>query len=58
MITVKEAAGKLGVNDSRVRQLLLEGRIKGAQKMAGVWLLPNNPVIKKPSNPRGRPAKK
>lgn len=58
MITVKKAADKLGVNDSRVRQLLLEGRIKGARKAGRDWLLPDNPVIKPPSNPRGRPAKK
>ncbi len=53
-ITVKEAAQLLGVNDSRVRQLLMEDRIEGAEKHGHIWLIPNPPVVK--PVPRGAAA--
>ena len=58
MITVKQAAEKLGITDGRVRQYLLEGRIKGSQKVGPIWLLPDRLVITKPKNPRGGQRKK
>lgn len=42
--TTREVAERLGVNDSRIRQLLLEGRFPGAIKVGskerGQWLIP------------------
>jgi excisionase family DNA binding protein len=58
VITVQQAAEQLGLTDSRIRQLLLAGRIRGARKVGRDWVLPNNPVIARPAKPRGRPAKK
>jgi excisionase family DNA binding protein len=58
VITVKQAAELLGITDSRVRQYLLEDRIKGARKIGRDWLLPDKPVIRPPKNPRGGQAKK
>ncbi len=56
--TTKEAAERLGVNESRVRQLLAEGRLIGERLGAGfggVWM------VKKDSWPEtkgfGRPLK-
>ena len=39
-ITVKEASEKWGVTPRRVNYYCAGGRIPGAVKMAGVWLLP------------------
>ena len=39
-ITVKEASKKWGVTPRRVDYYCAGGRILGAVKMAGVWLLP------------------
>ncbi|MCL8207233.1 MAG: helix-turn-helix domain-containing protein [Actinomycetia bacterium] len=47
-VTTTEAAALLGVNPSRVRQLLLAGRIVGARKAAGTWLIPT-PIQVRPS---------
>jgi excisionase family DNA binding protein len=58
VITVKAAAEILGVSDARVRQLLLESRIRGAKKIGRDWMLPDKPVIAPPKNPRGGQAKK
>jgi excisionase family DNA binding protein len=58
MITVKQAAELLEISEMRVRQLLTQGRIRGAKKFGRDWALPSKPVISKPENPRGRPAKK
>jgi hypothetical protein len=38
--TVKELAGRAGLNPSRIRQLLLTGEIKGF-KRGPIWLIPN-----------------
>ena len=40
-ITVKEASEKWGVTPRRVNYYCAGGRISGAVKMAGVWLIPN-----------------
>ena len=41
-MTLKEAAEKWGVTPRRVNYYCAAGRIPGAVKMAGVWLLPKN----------------
>ena len=39
-ISVSEAADKWGITKRRVQILCNEGRIEGAQKQSGVWLIP------------------
>ena len=39
-VTVKEAALRLGVSERRVRNLLRDGRVRGATKAGGEWLIP------------------
>ena len=46
-MTLKEAAEKWGVTPRRVNYYCAAGRIPGAVKMAGVWLIPKN--AEKPS---------
>ena len=41
-ITVKEASKKWGVTPRRVHYYCAGGRIFGAVKMAGVWLIPKD----------------
>ena len=41
-MTLKEAAEKWGVTPRRVNHYCDAGRIPGAVKMAGVWLIPKN----------------
>ena len=41
-MTLKEAAEKWGVTPRRVNYYCAGGRIPGAVKMAGVWLIPKN----------------
>lgn len=38
MLTVKEAADRLGVTDARVRQIILAGQLR-ARKFAGSWMV-------------------
>lgn len=45
MITVKQAAERLGVNVARVRALALAGRIPGAKKLGRDWFLPDPFVV-------------
>ena len=47
-MTLKEAAEKWGVTPRRVNYLCAGGRIPGAVKMAGVWLIPKN--VEKPND--------
>ncbi len=49
-MTLKEAAEKWGVTPRRVNYYCAAGRIPGAVKMAGVWLLPKE--IAKPADRR------
>ena len=49
--TTKQAAERLGVNDSRVRQLLLAGRFPEAVKTGRDWWIPKGAV---PSSPQQR----
>ena len=39
-MTLKEASEKWGVSSRQVYYYCVEGRIPGAVKMAGVWLIP------------------
>ena len=39
-MTLKEASEKWGVSSRQVNYYCVEGRIPGAVKMAGVWLIP------------------
>ena len=39
-MTLKEAAGQWGVTPRRVNYYCAGGRIHGAVKMAGIWLIP------------------
>ena len=39
-IGTKEATFRLGISPQRVRQLLKNNRIKGAQKIDGTWVIP------------------
>lgn len=48
MITVKQCAKRLKLSEIRVRQLLHQGRIVGAQKFGRDWAIPDPPVIDPP----------
>ena len=39
-VTVREAAIRLGVSERRVRKLARDGRVRGATKAGGDWLIP------------------
>ena len=41
-MTLKEASEKWGVTPRQINYLCASGRIPGAVKMAGVWLIPKN----------------
>lgn len=51
--TVSEAAKKAGVCEQRIRQLLTQQRIVGAQKFGKAWMIPVPfVVLKSPTRPR------
>ena len=50
--TTKQVAERLGVNDSRVRQLLIAGRFPEAVKTGRDWWIPKGAVPRPPN--RGR----
>ena len=54
-MTLKEAAEKWGVTPRRVNYYCTGGRIHGAVKMAGVWLLPK--TVEKPIDGRTKQGK-
>lgn len=45
MISLKDAAEKLGVTERRLRVLCAEGRVIGAKKIGGSWILPSSPQV-------------
>ena len=49
LLNSKEASHELGVNTSRVVQLLLAGRIKGARKIGRDWVIPS-PIKVRPGS--------
>ena len=54
-MTLKEAAEKWGVTPRRVNYYCAGGRIPGAVKRAGVWLLPK--TVEKPIDDRTKQGK-
>ena len=50
LLTAKQAIEKWGISARRVTRLCEEGRIEGAAKIAGVWLMPAD--ASKPSDAR------
>ena len=54
-MTLKGAAEKWGVTPRRANYYCAAGRIPGAVKMAGVWLIPKN--AKKPIDGRTKQGK-
>ena len=50
ILTIKEASSMWGISVRRIAILCSEGRIEGAKKVAGAWLLPKE--AKKPEDPR------
>ncbi len=41
-MTLKEASEKRGISSRQVNYYCVEGRIPGAVKIAGVWLIPKD----------------
>jgi len=56
-ISTADAAKRYGVNITRIQNLIKQQRIPGAEKVAGVWLLPNDFKILPPPKRRHAPAK-
>ena len=50
ILTIKEASLMWGISVRRITVLCNEGRIVGAKKIAGVWLLPKD--AEKPADAR------
>ena len=50
MISVTQAATLLGVSARRMRVLCAQDRVRGAVKVGGMWILPDNPRV----SPAGR----
>ena len=57
LIGVAGATVELGVKSDRVRQLLRQGRIKGAFRVDDRWIIPKPVEVTGPSRRPGRPAK-
>lgn len=56
-LTAKQAAEKLGVNDSRVRQLINDKKLP-AEKYGNLWLINEEDLeLVKDRKPTGRPPK-
>ena len=49
-ISVSDAAEKFNISKRRVQLLCEQGRIEGASRMSGVWLIPTN--AQKPTDAR------
>ena len=56
LLTVKEAAERLGVTPGRVRQFIVEGRLKG-EKVGNVWVFTEDEIARFSEEPR-RPGPK
>ena len=54
-MTLKEASEKWGVTPRQINYLCASGRIPGAVKMAGVWLIPK--TAEKPVDGRKKQGK-
>lgn len=56
-VTTKQAAHILGINQSRVRQLILSGRLP-AKKFGHIWTINENDLELVKKRAPGRPIKK
>ena len=56
ILTTKQAAKALGINDSRVRQLILSGRLS-ATKIGRDWIIQKKDLKKVENRKPGRPKK-
>jgi len=54
MLTTKQAAKILKVNDSRIRQFILAGRLP-AKKLGHMWIIKENDLEKVADRKPGRP---
>ena len=52
-VTALEAAQLIGVNDSRIRQICIEGKFEGAFKLGETWLIPRKSVLRYMPGRRG-----
>ena len=41
-MTIKEASEKWNISERRIRQLIQDGRILGAEKIGTAWYIPND----------------
>ena len=48
-VTAQRAAAECGVSLTRIRQLLLQGRVEGAKKFGRQWLVPTPVVVLPPT---------
>jgi excisionase family DNA binding protein len=56
-LTAKQVGEKLGINDSRVRQLIISGKLP-AEKYGNLWLVNEKDLeLVKDRKPTGRPKK-
>ena len=56
-LTAKQVAEKLNINDSRVRQLIISGKLP-AEKYGNLWLIDEKDLeLVKDRKPTGRPPK-
>ena len=56
MLSITQVAKLLGIPAVTLRRLCRQGHVPGAQFIGGIWLLPADPVVKRPA--LGRPAAK
>ena len=55
-LTTAQIAEKWDVTDRQVQVLCKQGRIKGAERMGGIWIIPEN--AEKPTRYKARSKKK
>ena len=55
ILTVQDASLKWGISERRITLLCSQGRINGAEKIAGAWLMPKD--AKKPTDARVKSGK-
>ena len=48
MLTVLQAAARLGIAETTLRVHCRQGRVPGAQFIGGIWLLPDQPEVDRP----------
>jgi predicted site-specific integrase-resolvase len=48
--SITQASEILGISGRRLRVLCAQGRVSGAVKVGGMWILPDNPIV----SPAGR----